>query len=135
MAKHGSNSFAFSFGGTNMTAHIQSINSFDVESIMEDSKSLGDAWAEVLATGAQQVSSPVEVEGLYDDAAGGPDAVFRAARPTGPSSSSSEVIITWGGSKTSTFQAFCTKFSRMVTKNNITRYKATITPTGAVTEA
>jgi len=134
MAKYGSNSFAISYNSTNMTAHTHSINSVDVESLMEDSKPLGAAWAESLATGAQLMND-VEVEGLYDDAAGGPDAVYRAARPTGPSSTPSTLVLTWGSTKTTTVDAFVTKFGRMVTKNQVTRYKATLKPTGAVAEA
>ena len=134
MAKYGAKDYSMTFGGTNMTAHIQSVNGFDVESIMEDSKSLGDTWAESLATGDMQASDR-EFEGMYDDAAGGPSAVFLAALPTGPSTAASAVVETWGGTKTSSYNAFCVKFSRQVTKNNITRYKATVRPTGAVTEA
>lgn len=134
MAKYGANSFSMSFAASNITAHVQSINSVEVESILEDSKPINGVWAESLASGAQQMSD-VEIEGLYDDAAGGPDAVLRAARPTGPASSPGATVLTWGGSKTTSFNAFVQKFARTVTKNQITRYKVTLKPTGTVTEA
>lgn len=134
MAKYGSINFGFSFGGTDMTAHIQSVNGFDVESVTEDSQSFGDTWPEVLPTGNKRASD-VEVEGLFDDAAGGPSAIFLAALPTAPSTAPSAVVMTWGGTKTSSYNAFCVKFTRIATRNQITRYRATIRPTGAVTEA
>jgi hypothetical protein len=134
MAKYGSPDFAMSFGGTDMTAHVQSINGFEVEALTQDSKSFSDVWDEVLATGGKKASDVV-VKGLYDDAAGGPSAVFLAALPTGPATAASAVVLTWGSTKTSSFNAFMVKFSRMATKNQITEYEATIRPTGAVTEA
>ena len=134
MAKYGTSDFILSFGGTAMTAHTQSVNGFDVESNMEDSQSFGVSWAATLATGTKKASD-LEVEGFYDDAAGGPSAVYLAALPTGPATATSAVIITWGSTKTSSFAAYCVKFSRMATRNQITRYKATIRPSGAVTEA
>jgi hypothetical protein len=136
MAKYGASAFVMSFGGTDITAHIQSINAFDIEAITEDSKSFGDTWGEVLPTGDKQASD-VEIEGFYDDAAGGPVAVLQAALAaiSGPATAASAVVLTWGGGKTSSFNAFCVKFSRIAQRNQITRYRATVRPTGAVTEA
>jgi hypothetical protein len=136
MAMYSGKDFAFSFGGTQMKAHIQSFGSFDVENILEDSKAFGDFWAEVLPTGDKQASD-IDIDGMYDDAAGGPNAVFGAAfaATTGPSSSATACIITWGSTKTSSFSAYVKKWGRTATRNQITRYKATLTVTGAVTEA
>lgn len=135
MAKYGGKDFALSFGGTAMTAHILTVNSFDVEAVTIDGKPLGSAYPKPTPTG-DLAYSDVEVEGLYDDTAvSGPDAVFRAAMPTGPASASSALILTWGGTKTSTGQAFCTKFTRQASKNEITRFRATLKWTGQVTEA
>ncbi len=134
MAKYGSNVFALSFGGNVMTAHIQSINGFDVEANTQDSQPFGDVWAKVLPTGTKKAADLV-VGGLYDDAAGGPSAVFLAAMPTGPATAASAVVLTWGAAKTSSFDAYCVKFARKVTRNGITEYEATIRPTGTVSEA
>lgn len=134
MSKYGSHNFALSWAGTDMTAHIQSINGFDVEAPTEDAKPFGVQWDAVLPTG-QKKASDIEVEGLYDDAAGGPSAVFLAALPSGPTTAPSAVVLTWGGSKTSSFNAYLVKFTRIATRNAITRYRATIRPTGTVTEA
>jgi hypothetical protein len=136
MAKYGASSYTISFGGTNITAHVMSVNGFDVEAITEDSKSFGDSWAEVLPTGDKQASDR-ELQGFYDDAAGGPSAVLLAALTalTGPGVAASAVVETWGGAKTSSYNAFCVKFTRGVTKNAITKYTATLRITGAVTEA
>lgn len=134
MAKYGSNSFDISFGGTSMKAHVQTINQFDVEALTEDSQAFGDIWGAVLPTGTKRASD-VEIGGLYDDAAGGPSAVLLAALPAGPATAASAIILTWGGAKTSSFNAFMVKFGRQATRNGVTRYTATLRPTGAVSEA
>ncbi len=134
MSKYGAKDFSISFGGTNITPHVDTINGFDVEALTVDGKPLGTAWPTPVPTGDKQASD-VEIGGLYDDAAGGPSAVLLAALPTGPSTAASAVVLTWGGAKTSSFNAFCVKFTRQATKNQVTRYTATIRPTGTVTEA
>ncbi len=134
MAKYGGKDFALSFAGQNMTAHIQTINGFDVEALTVDGKPFGQATPKPIPTGDLQYSD-VEVGGLYDDTAvTGPDAVFRGNLPTGPATASSALVMTWGGTKTTTTQAFCVKFTRKATKNQITEFSATLRITGALTE-
>lgn len=134
MAKYAGSNFSLTFNAQNMTAHILSINGVDVESIMDDGKPFGVAWPVPVPTGDKQASD-VEVEGMYDDAAGGPSAVFLAALPTAPSTAAVALSITWGGAKVTSGNAFCVKFSRMVVRNQVTRYRATLRWTGTVSEA
>ncbi|HXO85230.1 MAG TPA: hypothetical protein VN803_06870 [Gemmatimonadales bacterium] len=135
MAKYGGKDFALSFAAQVMTAHILSINGFDVEAVTIDGKPFGTAYPKPIPTGDVNYSD-IEVSGLYDDTATtGPDAVFRGNMPTGPASAASALVLTWGGAKTSTGTAFCVKYTRKVTKNQITEFTATLRISGQMTEA
>lgn len=135
MAKYGAKDFALSFAGQVMTAHITSINGFDVEAVTVDGKPFGTAYPKPVPTGDVNYSD-IEVTGLYDDTAvSGPDAVYRGNMPTGPASAASALVLTWGGAKTSTGNGFCVKFTRKASKNGVTEYSATLRWSGQVTEA
>lgn len=135
MAKYGGKDFALSFAGQNMTAHILSVNGFDVEAVMVDAKPMGSAYPKPLATGDVNYSD-IEVSGLYDDTATtGPDVVFRGNMPTGPATAAQALVLTWGGAKTSTGTAHCVKYTRKATKNQITEYTATLRISGQMVEA
>jgi hypothetical protein len=139
MAKYGSNSLSVSLdnsGGTPvaMTAYITAINAVTVEALLEESHSFGDSWFESLATGMRRMS-PVEISGIYDDTSStGPDAVFNSPA-SAPSTSTRTLLITWGGSKTTSVETVITSFTRGATRNELTSYSVTLTPTGTVTEA
>jgi hypothetical protein len=135
MAKYVGKDFALSFAGQVMTAHILTINGFDVEAVNVDGKPFGTAYPKPVPTGDVNYSD-IEVSGLYDDTAvSGPDVVFRQNMPTGPASASSALVLTWGSTKTSTGSAYCVKYTRKATKNQVTEYTATLRWNGQVTEA
>jgi hypothetical protein len=134
VAKYGSPSVVVSFGGTAITQHVQEINGVDIESLMEESHSFGDTWFESLATGMKK-GSDVVLSGLYDDTATtGPDALF-VTTAAGPSTAGTALVITYGGSKTTTYSVFIVKYSRMLSRGKLHRYSVTLRPTGAITEA
>jgi len=139
MAKYGSNSIIVAVdnsGGSvvTMTSYITEINTIDVEAMLEESHSFGDAWFESLATGVRKASDLV-LGGFYDDTSStGPDVIFNAVA-SGPTASTRTVTITFGGSKTVSFEALITKYSRTASRNELTKFEVTLTPTGTVTEA
>jgi hypothetical protein len=134
MAKYGSNSFVISVATKDMTQYVQSINGFEVEGLTADSQTLGDIWAEVLPTGTKRASDVV-LRGFYDDTAtDGVKAVLGTVAST-PGATPVAVVLTWGSTNTSSFNAFIVKFTRIATKNSITDYESTLRVTGAVTEA
>jgi len=139
MAKYGSNSLAIavdnsSGSATTMTSYVTEINSVEIEAMLEESHSFGDAWFESLATGVRKASDLV-LGGFFDDTSStGPDAIFNAVA-SGPTASSRTVTITWGGSKTTSFEALITKYTRTASRNELTKFEVTLTPTGTVTEA
>ena len=134
MAKYGSNAVLISFDGDDISAHILSINGVKVMSMFEsDSHGFNKAWAETLATGLKRVE-PIEVEGFYDDIADGPHAQFKDTAD-GPATATKNIVFTWGNAKTTTIKMFIESYERLPSRGQLTRYKARLMPTGAVTEA
>lgn len=134
MAKYGSPDISISYGGTEMKAHVRGMNAVRVESLLEESHAMGDAWAASLASGLRQMGD-LELEGLYDDTATtGPDAKW-ATVASGPSQATVTLIITWGGSKTTTVETLVMAYERQGNVGELTKYKAILRPTGTVTEA
>lgn len=117
-----------------MTAYVTSIGSVEIESLLEESHSFGDAWFESLATGVRRMSDVV-LGGFFDDTSStGPDAIWNAVAD-GPTATSRTLLITWGGSKTTSVEVLITKYSRTAVRNELTKFEVTLTPTGTVTEA
>ena len=134
MAKYGSNSVLISFDGDDISAHILSINGVKIMSMFEsDSHGFNKSWAETLATGLKRVE-PIEVEGFYDDAANAPHAQFKDTT-AGPATGTKPLLFTWGGGKTTSIPVFIESYERLPSRGQLTRYKARLMPTGAVTEA
>jgi len=136
MAKYGQDDFDIevddSDGGslTSMKAYVDTIDGMEVERILEQSDTFGDSWVEQLYTGIRR-GNTFTIEGFYDDTAStGPDAVFN-----GTHVQTRSVRLTWGGTKTSSFEAWFQKYRRMAVRGRLTRYQVTIVPSGAVTEA
>ena len=139
MAKYGSSSVVIQFdasdGGAlqNMSQHVQSINGVSVEKLTEESHTFGDAWFEALQTGISRLSTIV-LEGLYDDTATtGPDAIFNIAAIVHAATRTLEV--TYGGTKKTTVETWIQKYERMPARGALTRFRVTLQPTGAPTEA
>ena len=129
MTKYNSTNLDLSVGGQSMKAHILDDVTLAVEIGTEESTAFGDASASHISTGIKR-AEPITVGGMYDDTAGtGPDVKFNVLGTT------VAIIITWGGAKTSTFSAIVTKYQRIGKIGGMTRYVATLLPTGAITEA
>lgn len=112
----------------NLSQYIDTINDVTIEAILQEGHGFGKTWVEQLWTKMKQCNA-ITVEGFYDDTAtSGPDAVLNAIGET------RKVEITWGGSKKTSFAAVITSYGRTPTKNELTRYSCTLTPTGEVTE-
>ena len=139
MAKYGSNSLIIAVDNSSgsvvtMTQYVTSINSVEVEALIEEAHSFGDSFFESLASGVRKCSDLV-LGGFYDDTSTtGPDAIFNAVASS-TSATTRTVTITWGGSKTTSFEGLITKYSRSASRNELTKYEVTITPSGTVTEA
>lgn len=125
-------------GGTlrDVSQFVQSIGDFDIEQLLEDSRSFGDSWDEFLAIGIAKVNS-LDIGGQYDDVANGPDALFRITAPDTPASTLRTLKITWkttGGTKSSSVECLRQKYKATADRNGLTKYTATVQPTGQTTE-
>ena len=139
MAKYSSSDFTVQVDNSSgslvtLTAYITAVSTFTVEASLTDSTTMGDSWQESLATGLRN-GSELTISGLFDDTSStGPDAVLNAPF-SGPAVSTRSVVLTWGGSKTSSFEAIIKSYQRSATANDLSTFECVLVPTGAVTEA
>jgi len=123
-------------GGTpvDISQFVLSIGEISVESAFEEVHSFGDSWEEHLPVGIGK-SGQIELGGLYDDAGGGPDSVFADRVPEVPGVTATRTLtITWVGSKTTSFETYLVAYKRAPDRNALTKWSATLQPTGAFTE-
>lgn len=129
MSKYSSKDLSLTVGGTEMVQHLLRIGNVKLAALLQESHTFGDAWFEALSTGIKKLEDLV-LGGFYDDAATtGPDVKFNAVGTT------VAIVITWGGSKTTSFSAVIESYERVPTKNQFTEYNVTLRPTGVVSEA
>ena len=136
MAKYGSDDFVFKIDVSDagalqdMSQYVDTIGGFKITRLTQESHTAGDSWVEHLWSGVRR-GEDFTVEGFYDDTAStGPDAVFN-----GTHAETRTVEMTYGSTKKSTFEAWIVDYERLFTRGELTRYRATIRPSGAVTEA
>ena len=131
MAKYGSDDLVITVGGTDLSNYVDEIDGVDIEALIQESHAFGDAWVEQLFSGVKR-GNPITIAGFYDDTgATGPDAKLGGAAI----GTIVAVVITWGGSKTTTFNATITNYRRLPVRNESTRFSATLSPTAVMTEA
>jgi hypothetical protein len=129
MAKYSSKDLDLSVGGQSMKAHIRDDVTLSIEVATEEATAFGDTWEKHVSTGIKK-GGTVTVGGFYDDTATtGPDVKFNVL------GTELAIIVTWGGSKTSTFTAIAQKYDRIAKVKEMTKYLATLLITGEVQEA
>lgn len=136
MANYGPADFVIKYDSVDITNYVMTINDFTVEQALEEVHALGDNWEEWLVVGVGKVGA-IEIGGIYDDTAStGPDAKFANRVGTeGPSTAAKTLEITWGGTKTSSVSTHLIKYTRKADRNGLTKWSASLQPTGQVTEA
>lgn len=138
MAKYGWNALAISLDNAAgspvvMTPYVTGINSVDVEHILEELTPAGVAWEAWAAVGLGKMGT-IELSGAFDDTATtGPNVIFYEANPA--TKVARTLLITWGGTKTTSCEVYIGKYSRAAAKGELTKYTVTLQPTGTVTEA
>lgn len=138
MAKYGSDDVTVEVdnaGGSlvDLSQYIDTVGEVNISAALQESHAMGDSWVERLGTGLKQ-HEPVELAGFYDDTATtGPSAVLYG---DGAAIGATRTLkITFGGGKSVSVEAVITAFRRAITRGELTRFTAVLTPTGAVTEA
>jgi hypothetical protein len=139
MAKYGPASLRVEYdnsAGTlvDISQHVLEINDVSVENLVEMTRSFGDSWDESLPIGVGKMSD-VTISGVYDDtAATAPDALFANRVPELPGANTRTLKLTWGGTKTTSVETVLMKYDRTADRTALTKWSATLRPTGAVTE-
>jgi hypothetical protein len=136
MAKYGPDDVTIEIdddaGGTlqDVSDHIDTLDGFEIEAIIEQANSFGDTWVEQLFSGIRQANE-FTIEGFYDDVA----TVGSKAMYNNSEGETRSVRFTWGSTNTSSFEAIIRSYRRLPTRDGSLRYSVTFAPTGAVTEA
>lgn len=131
MTKYGSVDFIIKIdatdGGslTDYSQYIDTIAGFKITRLTQESHTAGDAWVEHLWGGVRR-GEPFTIEGFYDTTI---DATLNGTHAVTRS-----VQLTYGGSKTSDFEAWIQDYERVFVRGELTRFRATILPSGAVSE-
>ena len=114
---------------------VLNIGEISVESAFEEVHSFGDSWEEQLPVGIGK-SGQIELGGIYDDSVGGPDSVFANRVPEVPGVTPTRTLkITWVGTKTTTFETYLVAYKRSPDRSALTKWSATLAPTGSFSEA
>lgn len=139
MANYGFDDLAIEFDSTagttvNVTQSILEINGIDIEAVLEESHTAGDAWVEQLFTGLRRLQD-ITVKGFYDDDSDtGFDFMFNDPGNT-KGAATRTLKVTWGGSKTTSVEVLIKNYRRLPSRGALTKAEAVLTPTGAATEA
>ena len=120
-------------GGTPriLTPYVRSIGGVSIESVIQESTAFGDTWQKSVSAAISKMAA-ITLGGFYDTAATvGPDVLFAGKQ----GETRTGCIITWGGTKTTTFDAIIQKYERLPKLGGMTEYSVTLQPTGTVVEA
>lgn len=122
-------------GGTpvDITQHVITINDIDIEEITEQTNPLGTAWEEQSGVGVGRIAM-VELGGLFEDEADGPEALFGNRLPEGPAVNTRTFTIVWLSGRSTSFETILKKYTRTAARDALTKFKTSLQPTGAATE-
>jgi hypothetical protein len=117
-----------------ITQHVITINDIDVENILEQTDPFGVAAEEHTPSGKYRVA-PIEIGGLFETAAGGPDELFADRQGEGPTAVTRTFRIVWITGRESAVETHLGMYKRTPNRENgLTRYSVTLQPTGTITE-
>jgi len=136
--KYGSSSITVAYddgqGGTarTVTGHILTMGGMKITSNMEASHAFGDAWEEHLPTGVRRWE-PITLEGHWDTTATtGPHVVF-IDPDDDPNGGTRTLTVGFGDSKSAAGETYLMSYEVLGQVGNLTRFRAEIQPTGALT--
>lgn len=129
MAQYSSKDFTMTMAGTDVTAYLLDTVTVKIMAIIEKVTPFGATWAAQVYTGISEMGD-IGISGLFDTASG--KFVDQVRTHQGATIA---CVITYGGSKTTTFSAIVESYSVPVKVGVMTRFSANLRPTGTVTEA
>lgn len=119
-----------------ITQYVLTINDISVESVLEEMHPFGTPWEAYMPVGIGKIA-PVELGGLWDDTVTtGPDALFSGRVPEVPGTAITRTLkVTWKtAGKYTNFETYLISYDRTAERNNLTKFKVKLQPTGAITE-
>lgn len=120
------------YGGTDVTAHIQGDFEVNATDETQDSKSFGERFNESLKTGDTMIAD-ITWSGLYDDDANAPKLLWDVTSSTpSPSTAAVDLVITYGTPSGSpadaiTIPVLVKNFTPKLSRNKIHEYSVTFT--------
>jgi hypothetical protein len=134
--KYGSSAVTVTYddlpGGTGraVTNHILEMGGIKITSDMEKSDAFGDIWDEHTPVGHTRLE-PLTMSGIWDTSATtGPHVVF-GAPDDDPADSTRTLVVVFGDGKTMTVETRLTAYEVTGRNGGLTRFTASILPTGA----
>ena len=136
MAKKGQPDLKFGISTTSasttivdLSGYIDTFNGVSIEALIQQSDGFGDAWQENTYVGVKK-GDPFTIEGFYDDvAASGPHAILGQTSDLG---AERNFEVDFGSSDLVNGDVLVTKYERMPRRNELTRFRATLQPTGTL---
>ena len=121
-----------------LTSYVLTIGDFTIEQLLEEMRPFGATWETTLPIGVGKVA-PLDIGGLYNDVANGPDALFRITTPDTPATANGARTLklqykTTGGTKSSAVECYRQNYKTSPDRNGLSKYTATVAPTGQPTE-
>ena len=112
-----------------LSQYVDTIGDVDITPMVNETHTFGDSWVERTYTGVRG-TNPIVVEGYYDDAAAsGPHAILGNASDMG---AERNFEIDFGASDVVNGKVILTGYNRLPKRGELTRYRSTWTPTGAL---
>jgi hypothetical protein len=129
MAQYSSKDFTMTMAGTDVTAYLLDSVTVKIQAILEKITPMGASWDTHVFTGISMMGD-IGISGLFDTTSG--KFVDQVRTHQGATIA---CVITYGGTKTTTFSAIVESYSVPVKVGAMTRFSANLRPTGTVTEA
>lgn len=119
-------------GGTARNIEDAILNGITAEDFAEmvETHGLGDSWKERTPTGILD-SEEIQLEGVWDTTATTGTHAVLGTVDSGPQDDGRELVIVFGDSKTWTRDVRLARYGVISSTDNIQRFRATLTPTGA----
>jgi hypothetical protein len=116
-----------------ISQYVQTLGGIEIENLIEETHTFGDSMEESTPVGIGRWAQ-VEIGGLYDDAAGGPNDLFLQSLPTSPNDPTRTLEITWGNNHNTSVETILIKYTRQPDRSALTKFSATLQPVGNAVE-
>ena len=119
----------------NMSTYVLTLNGVKTNVDLEETHSFGDSWVERTGKGTKRIDD-ITLSGIYDDTiTTGPEVIFNDVGNVGTTAGAPRTLkITWGGTKTTSFETYIKSFKKNPTREEMTKFEVVLSPTGTVTE-